>query len=112
NVLYVKWKNKVLDQPFFYDVSHITRDGNIIKEKAFPYAKYRDIFVRLGLIARFKEALELYQLRQALGKNINDTITPEERNQTMGHLSSIYKRYYIPTHIARDYQSIYFGSPL
>ena len=29
----------------------------------------------------------------------------------MGHLGSTYERYYIPTHIARDYQSIYFGSP-
>ena len=38
-------------------------------------------------------------------------LTPVERNQTMGHLGSIYKKYYIPTHIARDFQSIYFGSP-
>jgi len=41
----------------------MTRGGNIIKEKAFLYAKYRDIFVRLGLITGFKEELELYQLQ-------------------------------------------------
>lgn len=30
----------------------------------------------------------------------------------MGHSSVVYERYYTPTHIARDYQSIYFGTPL
>jgi hypothetical protein len=43
----------------------------ILKEKAFPYAKYRDTFVRLGRIAGFEESLELYQLRRASGRNIN-----------------------------------------
>jgi len=59
-MLYIGWKGEVLDRPFFCDVSYITRGGNIIKEKAFLYAKYRDIFIRLGLITGFKEALELY----------------------------------------------------
>jgi len=59
-VLYIKWKDEVLDWLFFYDVSYITRGSNIIKEKAFLYTKYRDIFVCLGLITRFKEALKLY----------------------------------------------------
>jgi hypothetical protein len=29
----------------------------------------------------------------------------------MGHLGSTYEKYYTPTHITRDFQSIYFGSP-
>jgi hypothetical protein len=29
----------------------------------------------------------------------------------MGNLGSTYEKYYTPTHIARDFQSIYFGSP-
>jgi hypothetical protein len=29
----------------------------------------------------------------------------------MGHLGSTYEKYYTPAHIARDFQSIYFGSP-
>jgi hypothetical protein len=29
----------------------------------------------------------------------------------MGHLGSTYEKYYTPTHIARDFQAIYFGSP-
>jgi hypothetical protein len=37
--------------------------------------------------------------------------TPAERNQTMGHSSAVYEKYYTPTHIARDYQCIYFGTP-
>ena len=59
-MLYIKWKDEVLDRLFFYDVSYITRGGNIIKEKAFLYAKYCNIFICLGLITRFKEVLELY----------------------------------------------------
>ena len=60
DVLHIRWKGEVLDWLFFYDVSYIIKDGNIIKKKAFLYAKYCDIFVRLGLVARFKEALKLY----------------------------------------------------
>jgi len=130
DVLYIRWKDEVLDRPFFCDVSYMTRGGSVLKEKAFLYAKYRDIFVRLGHVAGFKMALELYQLRRASGKNINsrsalssllsfisilipqiDAVTPEERNQTIGHHGGTYEKYYIPTHIARDYQSIYFGTP-
>jgi hypothetical protein len=29
----------------------------------------------------------------------------------MGHSSETYERYYTPTHIARDFQTIYFGTP-
>lgn len=39
------------------------------------------------------------------------TCDPVERNQTMGHSGSTYEKYYTPTHIARDFQSIYFGTP-
>jgi len=62
NVLHIKWKDEVLDRPFFCDVSYTTKGNNVIKEKAFLYAKYRDIFIRLRLVTGFKEALELYQL--------------------------------------------------
>ncbi|XTI87687.1 hypothetical protein V2W45_1486644 [Cenococcum geophilum] len=100
-VLYIGWKGEVLDWLFFCDVSYITRGGNIIKEKAFLYAKYRPI-------TRFKEALELYQLRQALGKNIN-----KERNQTIGYLSSTYKRYYIPTiYFGKEYKNLIYSKGL
>lgn len=29
----------------------------------------------------------------------------------MGHIGDTYERYYTPTHIARDFQAIYFGTP-
>jgi hypothetical protein len=97
----------------------------------FPYAKYRNIFVRLGHVVGFEKSLELYQLCQASRRNINSksaldcvlllfhlslynppgALDPVERNQTIGHLRSTYEKYYMPTHIARDFQSIYFGSP-
>ncbi|KAF1343495.1 hypothetical protein EJ07DRAFT_186564 [Lizonia empirigonia] len=79
--------------------------------KRFHMRKYRDIFVRLGRVAGFEKSLELYQLRRASGRNINSALDSVERNQTMGHLGSTYEKYYTPTHIARDFQSIYFGSP-
>ncbi|KAI1663563.1 DUF3435 containing protein [Pyrenophora tritici-repentis] len=111
DVLRIKWKKELLNQPFLCDVRNTSEGVRILKEKAFPYAKYRDTFVRLGRIAGFEESLELYQLRRASGRNINSALDPVERNQTMGHLGSTYEKYYTPTHIARDFQSIYFGSP-
>jgi hypothetical protein len=45
-------------------------------------------------------------------RNLLGTLTPEERNQTMGHRhGSMYERYYQPDLIERDFQSIYFGTP-
>ena len=111
DVLRIKWKKELLNQPFLCDVRNTSEGVRILKDKAFPYAKYRDIFVRLGRVAGFEKSLELYQLRRASGRNINSALDPVERNQTMGHLGSTYEKYYTPTHIARDFQSIYFGSP-
>jgi hypothetical protein len=71
DVLRVKWKEDLLDQPFLCDVRNTSEGVRILKEKAFLYAKYRDIFVRLGHVAGFEKSLELYQLRRASGRNIN-----------------------------------------
>jgi len=60
NVLRIKWKNDVLSQPFFCNVKNTTGGVHILSDKAFLYAKYRDIFVRLGCITGFKIVLELY----------------------------------------------------
>jgi Protein of unknown function (DUF3435) len=44
--------------------------------------------------------------------NLPDALTPEERNQVMGHKhGSTYERYHMPDLIERDFQSIYFGTP-
>ncbi|KAF1343436.1 hypothetical protein EJ07DRAFT_149673, partial [Lizonia empirigonia] len=111
DVLRIKWKKQLLNQPFLCDIRNSSEGVQILTEQAFPYAKYRDIFVRLGRVAGFEKSLELYQLRRASGRNINSALDSVERNQTMGHLGSTYEKYYTPTHIARDFQSIYFGSP-
>lgn len=37
-------------------------------------------------------------------------LTPEERNQTMGHHGDTYEQFYMPDLIERDFQSIYFGT--
>jgi hypothetical protein len=71
DVLRVKWKKELLNQPFLCDVKSISEGVRILKEKAFLYTKYRDIFVRLGRVAGFENLLELYQLRRASGRNIN-----------------------------------------
>ncbi|KAI9784184.1 MAG: hypothetical protein M1839_002690 [Geoglossum umbratile] len=70
------------------------------------------MFVRLGCVAGFEKILEFYQLRRASGKRINSTLTPEERNQVMGHRhGGTYERFYMPDLVERDFQSIYFGTP-
>jgi hypothetical protein len=71
NVLRIKWKEEVLNKPFFCNVTNVIGGGSIQRDKAFLYAKYRDIFVRLGRIAGFEAPLELYSLRRASGNNIN-----------------------------------------
>ncbi|KAF2008362.1 hypothetical protein BU24DRAFT_469047 [Aaosphaeria arxii CBS 175.79] len=111
NALRIRWKHDMLKKPFFCDVEHTAEGAHILEDKSFPYAKYRDLFVRLGRVAGFEQSLELYQLRRASGKNINEAFTESERNQTMGHLGSTYEKYYTPTHIARDFQAVYFGTP-
>jgi hypothetical protein len=60
-----------LSQPFFCDVKNIIRGVHVLNNKAFLYAKYWDIFVWLGRVTGFKIVLKLYQLRRALGRNIN-----------------------------------------
>ena len=71
DVLRIKWKKELLNQPFLCDVRNTSEGVRILKDKAFPYTKYRDIFVRLGRVAGFEKSLELYQLRRASGRNIN-----------------------------------------
>lgn len=58
----IKWKAEVMHCPFFCDTQKPADGNRVNEEQAFPYTKYRDVFVRLGLVAGFKTALELYQL--------------------------------------------------
>ncbi|KAF2731443.1 hypothetical protein EJ04DRAFT_554701 [Polyplosphaeria fusca] len=111
NMLRIRWKQELLDKPFFCDFDHTPDGGRMREVRAFPYAKYRDVFIRLGLVLGIEERLELYQLRRASGHNINSAVTTAERNQTMDQSGDTYERYYTPTHIARDFQAIYFGTP-
>jgi hypothetical protein len=71
NVLRIKWKEEDLNKPFFCDVMRTSGGVRILREKALPYAKYRDIVVRLGRVAGFEHLLELYDLRRASGRNLN-----------------------------------------
>ncbi|KAF1967672.1 hypothetical protein BU23DRAFT_482809, partial [Bimuria novae-zelandiae CBS 107.79] len=57
----------------------------------------------LGRVTGFKENVELYQLRRASRDNINKALLTTNQNQTMGYSSETYKKYYTPTHIARDF---------
>jgi hypothetical protein len=77
DVLRIKWKKELLNQPFLCNVRNTSGGVCILKEEAFPYAKYRDIFVRLGRVAGFEHSLELYQLRRASGRNINSEFTSD-----------------------------------
>jgi len=52
-MLRIKWKKEILDNPFFCDYDYRARC--IREDKAFPYTKYRDEFVRLGPIAGIEE---------------------------------------------------------
>ena len=73
DVLKLKWKDELLNRPIFCNFKQASTSIHLLKDEIFPYAKYRDIFVRLGRVAGFEYPLELYQLRRASGRNINRT---------------------------------------
>jgi hypothetical protein len=73
DVLKLKWKDELLNRPIFCNFKQAPTSIHLLKDEIFPYAKYRDIFVRLGRVAGFEYPLELYQLRRASGRNINRT---------------------------------------
>ena len=129
--LRVPFKQDVLQRPIFRDVQNSVGGSHISPTKALPYAKLRAYFVWLGRLAGFEQLLELYQLRRASGRKLNSTwislpitigveansdikqaaLTPEERNQTMGHHGDTYQQFYMSDLLERDFQSIYFGTP-
>lgn len=41
---------------------------------------------------------------------MNESVTPEECRQIMGHRGDVYERYYMPAFIDTDCQAIYLGS--
>ncbi|KAF2739599.1 hypothetical protein EJ04DRAFT_606100 [Polyplosphaeria fusca] len=106
-----RWKEELLHRPFFTDVKYTVGGAHIQKETPFPCAKYRDVFKRMGREAGFESPVNPYQIRIASGRNLNNALNAAERNQTMDHSSVVCEKYYTPTHIARDFQSIYFGTP-
>ena len=70
-VLRIRWKEDMLDRPFFCNVQSTVEGGRALLPLAFPYWKYRKIFVRLGRVAGFEANVDLYQLRRASGDKIN-----------------------------------------
>ena len=70
----LRFKKEKYRQPVFRDLEETT-DGTIVSlEKALPYKKCRDPYVRLGRVAGFEHILEFYQLRRASGRKINSKI--------------------------------------
>ncbi|KAK4934783.1 hypothetical protein LTR10_024040 [Elasticomyces elasticus] len=110
DVLRLKFKPEILTKPLFRDVERTPSGSRIADGKALPYHKYRDHHVHLGRLSGFEHPVELYQLRRGSGRNINSVVTPEERNQVMGHHGNTYEQFYLPDLIERDFQSIYFGT--
>jgi hypothetical protein len=71
DVLRIKWRRQLPNQPFLCDVRNTNEGVRLLTEQAFPYADHREISVRLGHVAGLGKLLELYQLRRASGRNIN-----------------------------------------
>ncbi|KAM0267469.1 hypothetical protein ACHAQH_010106, partial [Verticillium albo-atrum] len=109
--LRLMWKEDWRERPIFRD----TDDLQVALDKALTYCKTRGDLIRLGRALGYAKKLEFYDLRRGSGKKLNEALTPEERNKTMGHRlgdSSTYVRYYMGDFIGADTQSIVFGSDL
>jgi hypothetical protein len=72
-MLCIRWKEELLNKPFFCDFDYTTDGGRMREDWAFPYSKYCHVFIHLGLVLGVEELLELYQLRRASGHNIDST---------------------------------------
>lgn len=100
------WKPEWNDRPIFRQM-----DGD--PRAHYQYAQAQTALKRLGYSCGYLNPLAFYDLRRASGKKLNEQVTPEERNQIMGHsggTSSVWRRFYMPEYVDRDVQSIYFGS--
>ncbi|KAJ0100679.1 hypothetical protein J7T55_012537, partial [Diaporthe amygdali] len=107
------WKPEWLDRPVFRAVQGRGNSAKVALDKAFQYQKARASLIRLGRALGFEKQLEWYDLRRGSGKKLNEALTPEERNHSMGHSvgdSSTYQRFYMPDYNEVDFQEIVFGS--
>ncbi|KAF3345643.1 hypothetical protein VdG2_06486 [Verticillium dahliae VDG2] len=105
------WKKDWAERPIF----RTTEGLRMAIDKALTYCKTRGHLIRLGRALGYAKKLEFYDLRRGSGKKLNEALTPEERNKSMGHRlgdSSTYVRYYMGDFIGTDNQSIVFGSDL
>ncbi|KAJ2984138.1 hypothetical protein NUW58_g6135 [Xylaria curta] len=79
----------------------------------YQYGQAYHAFTRLGRSCGYAYVLNFYDIRRASGKRLNEVVTPEERNQIMGHSgggSEVFRRFYLPHFVDRDVQAIYFGT--
>ncbi|KAF7894704.1 uncharacterized protein EAF01_010154 [Botrytis porri] len=106
----LQWDNKWAERPVFRDVDSTANGIRISKTKCLQYSKHRHYLIRLGRTCGYEKRLEFYDLRRASGKRLNESVTPEERRQIMGHRGDVYERYYMPAFIDTDCQAIYLGS--
>ncbi|KFA66453.1 hypothetical protein S40285_09782, partial [Stachybotrys chlorohalonatus IBT 40285] len=82
-------------------------------EKPLKYGKTRGHLIALGRALGYAKRLEFYVIRRGSGRKLNEALTPEERNQAIGHRlgdSSTYMRYYMTDFVNADIQAIVFGS--
>ncbi|KAI1382535.1 uncharacterized protein F4822DRAFT_439310 [Hypoxylon trugodes] len=88
----IPWKTEWQERYIFRDSQKAKNNTTIALDRAFPYGKARKYLIR---------------------KKLNKALSPEERNQSMGHTlgdSSTYVRFYMPDFIEVDFQEIIFGS--
>ncbi|KAJ9129400.1 hypothetical protein NKR23_g12540, partial [Pleurostoma richardsiae] len=107
------WDPEWRDRFVFRDIQGRGKNIIIALDRAFEYGKARKYLVRLGRSLGYEKQLEWYDLRRGSGKKLNKALTPEERNQSMGHTlgdSSTYVRFYMTDFIEADFQEIIFGS--
>ncbi|TGO07583.1 hypothetical protein BTUL_0262g00010 [Botrytis tulipae] len=106
----LQWDSKWTGRPVFRDVESTPNGIRISNTKCLEYSKHRHHLIRLGRTCGYEKRLEFYDLRRASGKRLNESVTPEERRQIMGHRGDVYERYYMPAFIDTDCQAIYLGS--
>ncbi|KAI9759771.1 MAG: hypothetical protein M1840_003088 [Geoglossum simile] len=76
--MHLRWKTKWAEYPIFRDTETTSTSVRVFESKPLQYQKHRHYFIRIGRACGFEKVLQFYDLRQASGKKITESLTPKE----------------------------------
>ncbi|KAL5372751.1 hypothetical protein DPSP01_013267 [Paraphaeosphaeria sporulosa] len=101
-----KFKPEIMDIPV---LRSLQADGTISPDKILTYSSLHNAILGLGQRAGYKQKLTAYCFRRGFGHAMNKNGSTDDRTRAMGHQDKGTYRYYAPTIINIDSQSLVRG---